>query len=342
MPVLLPLRQWNLQQNNHKSVFRMKITTNITNTSFDMERFTDGDDIRTFCGKYRLDGLELLPYGENTRGIIPADMIVGVHLSYYSFWVDFWRNEEAGVLAEFGDWKTAQKFLGRDRQSLVNKYRAQLDFAESLGAEYVVFHVADVSIAESVSYLFDHTDAQVIDASLELINAILNTGGYSFQFLVENLWWPGFTMTNPKMTRKMLDGIRYGNKGIMLDLGHLLHTSNALTTEEEGVAYINTVLDAHGDLCRYIRGVHLQQSLTGPYVRALVENPPKLGGDYFHKLGQVYEHIIAIDAHQPFTAKGLGGLIDRIAPDYLTYEFITRSRAEHEEFLALQNAAMTR
>lgn len=318
----------------------MKITTNITNTSFDTERFTDADDVRCFCEKHCLNGLELLPFGENTLGVIPADTIVGVHLSYYNCWVDFWNNNEDGVLAEFGTWETARTVLGTDRQALIDRYKAQLDFAESVGTEYVVFHVSDVSIAESVRYLFNHTDAQVIDAALELINAILDGGCYSFQFLVENLWWPGFTMTFPNMTRRLIEGIHYHRKGIMLDVGHLLHTNNALTTEKEGLAYIHTLLDAHGTLCDHIRGVHLHQSLSGAYVRQLIEKPPKLEGSYYDRIGQIYPHIYKIDTHRPYTAKDIKGLVDRISPDFLTYEFITRSRAEHEEFLIWQKAAL--
>jgi sugar phosphate isomerase/epimerase len=318
----------------------MKITTNKTNTDYDTERYTDGDDVRHYCRKHRLDGLELLPYGENTLGVVPADLVVGVHLSFYNCWVDFWTGNETGVLAEFGDWETVMSILGADRQALVRQYKAQLDFAESIGAEYVVFHVSDVSMSEAIHYVFNHTDAQVIDAALELINSILDDGKYSFRFLVGNLWWPGFTMTFPNMTHRLLDGIHYKNKGIMLDTGHLLHTNKALTTQEDALRYIHMLLDAHGDLCQHIKGIHLQQSLTGAYVCKLIENPPQLEGSYYDRMGQLYPHIHEMDAHRPFLAADVRNLIDRIQPDYLTYEFSTRSRAEHEDFISRQNAAL--
>jgi hypothetical protein len=223
---------------------------------------------------------------------------------------------------------------------MVNRYRAQLDFAQSLNAEYVVYHVSDVSIAESVSYMFRHKNREVIDAALELINMILDGGHYSFKFLVENLWWPGFTMTFPDMTRYLLNGIDYQNKGIMLDIGHLLHTNIALASEEDGLKYINTMLDAHIALCDRIKGVHLHQSLSGTYVRSLIGNPPRLEGSYSDRLGRIYEHIYAIDAHRPFLSKGIGQLIKRINPEYLTYEFMTQNRTEHETNIRKQNAAL--
>ena len=127
----------------------------------------------------------------------------------------------------------------------------------------------------------------------------------------------------------------------MLDIGHLMHTNTALQSQEEGIEYINSVLDAHGDLCSYIKGVHLHQSLSGAYVGGLIQNPTKLEGTYYERLCQAYYHILNIDTHRPFTGKGIRELIDRIDPDYLTYEFMSRGREEHEGFLSLQNAALS-
>jgi hypothetical protein len=230
---------------------------------------------------------------------------------------------------------------GGGRQAIIDRYRAQLEFAKSVGAEYVVFHVSDVSLQEAVSYRFLHSDEEVIKASLELINAVLGKRRYPFCFFVENLWWPGFNMTSPDMTRLLLDGIDYENKGIMLDTGHLLHTNTALKTEEEAVGYVHEVLDAHGDLLAYIKGVHLHQSLSGDYVRKLIQEPPKLEGAYYERLAAVYGHVFSIDTHKPFTGRGLRGLIERIKPAYLTREFLTDNRGEHERYLSLQNTALT-
>jgi hypothetical protein len=127
----------------------------------------------------------------------------------------------------------------------------------------------------------------------------------------------------------------------MLDTGHLMHTNNDLSTQEEAVKYIHAALDAHGELCRYIKGVHLQQSLTGEYVRRLIKSPaPLFEGTYYERMGQMYPYINGMDTHLPFTAKGVRGLVERISPDYLTYEFITRGREEQEEFISRQNAAL--
>ena len=160
--------------------------------------------------------------------------------------------------------------------------------------------------------------------------------------LLENLWEPGLTFTRPEMTARLLNGIRYPNKGIMLDTGHLLHTDLSLRTQKEGVEYIHRRLDEHGELCSCIRGIHLNQSLTGAYMRRVRANPPKLSQDYNEKMGQLFEYVFQADLHKPFVASGVQGLIERIAPDYLTFEFISNDLNQHRTMLRRQRAALKR
>ncbi len=318
----------------------MKIMANITNTETDMERFSDGEDIKEFCRAHGLSGLELLPVDGNTLSKIPEGAAIGLHLSYYNCWVDFWNGNEQGILAEFGTMEEAGRVFGSGRQAMIDRYRAQLDFAESIGAEYVVFHVSDVSIEETLSYKMRHGDEEVAEASLELINAILDSRPYSFYFLIENLWWPGFTMKSPGITKGLMDGIHFDRKGIMLDTGHLMHTNIYLNSQEEGIGYIRAVLDTHGALCDYIKGVHLHQSVSGSYVRELIGRPPKIRGTYYERLCEAYTHVLNIDTHRPFTGRGIRGLIEQIDPEFLTYEFMSCSREELEGYIRSQNKAL--
>lgn len=77
----------------------------------------------------------------------------------------------------------------------------------------MVFHVSDVSIEEGYTYHWLHTNQEVIDAAVEVINLILGTETWPFEFLVENQWWPGFTFTEPEETVRLLEGIRLQGKG---------------------------------------------------------------------------------------------------------------------------------
>ena len=50
-----------------------------------------------------------------------------------------------------------------------------------------------------------------------MINLILGTETWPFEFLVENQWWPGFTFTEPEETVRLLDGNPFAGKGIRVD-----------------------------------------------------------------------------------------------------------------------------
>ncbi len=314
---------------------------NLTNTQGDLERFAGEHDLRNFIAEHGLNGIEVLPFAGNDLGFIPTDLVPGLHLSYFPAWVDFWNGDEQAALKEFDDQTTmCQHYGGQDRSAIMHKFQSQLDLAHELGVKYVVFHVSDVSLTESVDYKFLHTDRQVIDASCALLNILTAHKPYRFEILLENLWWPGLTMTRPEMTERLLSGIDYAQVGIMLDAGHLLHTNTSIRTQEQGIEYIHRCLDEHEALAAYIRGVHLHQSTSGSYVENMLQNPPSLQGSYFERLGQAYEFILNIDTHRPFTGVGIEQLIERINPKYLVYEFITSSRAQHSAFLHAQAAAL--
>lgn len=315
-------------------------TTNLTNTVYDLERYRDADDVRAFLRAFSLDGLEVMPWGENALSFLPPDAVPGLHLGYFPCWVDFYRGREEAVLREFGTMQAAyDRFGGEAPEAIVDFFRRQLDFAEALHVKYVVFHVSDVSIRETVSYRFAHTDEEVIDASAEVLNRAMAGRTYSFELLLENLWWPGFTFTRPEMTRRLLDAVRYPRTGVMLDTGHLLHTELSLTGECDGAAYILLQMDAHGALASRVRGLHLNFGATGDAVRAMLNAHASQDGDYWTRLGNAYEWILKIDPHRPFETSSAAELIREIQPAYLTHEFITESRAQHEAFLKTQRAA---
>lgn len=313
---------------------------NLTTCDYDMARFEGADDLRAFTRELGMDGLEVLPVGENSLGAIPPELTVGVHLSYFNSWLDAYLGDDEAVRREYGSTAEAARQLGGEPAGLSARLRAQLDWCERIGAKYVVYHVSNVTLEETATYRFEHTDAQVVQAALEVMNGALSGRRYGFWFLIENLWWPGFTFTRPDVTRQLLDGIDHPRKGIMLDTGHLMHTRLDIDTPQQGIAHINACLDAHGGLCRYIKGVHLHSGASGQYVRQLLRDPPRPEGDHFTRLCALYEHILRIDPHQPLTCPGARELIERISPEFLTYEFITCDRAQHAEFIRAQNRAL--
>ena len=287
-------------------------------------------------------GVEAIWGGEDVPGDFPTGMAVGYHLTFYPDWLDFYLEDRDALLEKFGDRETVQKFYGGwGRERLMELYRQDLRRAKALGAAYVVFHVSDVSIEEGYSYRWRHSHQQVIDASVEIANALLADEDGTFAFLVENQWWPGFTMTEPRLTERLLSGIHYQNVGIMLDTGHLMNANPDLRTQEEGVAYIRRMLDAHGSLCAAIRGLHFHQSLSGAYVKTHTGAVPgDLPRDYFQRYAQNYRHILRIDQHAPWGTAAASELVEELAPRWLTHELAAGSRQERREKILAQRQAL--
>lgn len=319
----------------------MKRMINITDSSSDLERYRDGRDAYDFARSFGCDGLELLHCAGGEEGFFPPESIVGVHLRFFNEWLDLWRGDMAALEAEYDTLENAREvFGGLERSCILDVLTEDLKRAKKLGAEYVVFHVSDVRDSELFTYTFSHSDEEVIDTSAELINELLDGKDYSFYFLMENLWWPGLTMTRPDMTARLLNQVHYPKKGIMLDTGHLMHTNLGLRTEEEAIDYILEKVREHGELASYIRGIHLNQSLTGDYVRKLLEKKDEKPKTYLERREVCYGHVFQIDRHLPFSSARVRELVEAVRPEYLTYELITCSREEHEKKLRRQKDAL--
>jgi len=298
-------------------------------------------DMKKFVHDCGCDGIETIFDGTENLGAKQSDLVAGYHLIFYPDWLDFWNGDQSALDRKFGSpdiWKGF--YLGSGRSSLVNQLHADLLRAESLGVRYVVFHVSDVSIEEGYTYQWEHTDQEVIDAAAELINLLLDGQGYSFEFLMENLHWPGFTFTRPELTGRLISRVNYPKKGIMLDVGHLMCTDMEIKDQADACRYVHRMLDEHGELCRYIRGVHLHQSVTGGYVKQSLKKQPVLKQDYYERFAESYGHIRRIDTHQPFDCSEVRRLVERISPEYLVHEISAGSLEEKKELIKIQQNAL--
>ncbi len=289
-----------------------------------------------------LQGIEAIWGGGDAWETVPSALAAGYHLTFFPDWLDFYRGDTAALERKFGSLETARAFYGgRDGETLLEMYRQDLRRAAALGAGYVVFHVSDISIEEGYTYRWLHSHEEVIDASVEIINLLLDGRDWPFDFLVENQWWPGFTFTEPALTERLLDGIHFSRKGILLDTGHLMNANTALRTQAEGIAYLHEMLDRHGSLAKEIAGMHFHQSLSGAYVlRHTGALPDDLPQDYLARYGVSYQHILRIDQHRPWTDPAARSLIDRVEPRYLTHELSAATRPERLNRVRQQQRAL--
>ena len=321
---------------------------NFTVFSAMLDQFKDSRDLQDYYEQGGLNGLEVILVGETGQGKILPEMVNGVHLFYHIFWMDFWMRDFDRLDREFDSrdqW--VQFYGGKEQEAYLDCFRRELAFAEEIGAKYVVFHVAEVTLRESYIYRYKYTNRQVIDAAIEVINTLMSERDYSFDFLVENLWVSGLTMKEPVNTRRLIEGIEYEKKGIMLDVGHYMNTNTRLRTPEQGVDYIHRMLDKHEKagfpITDWIKGIHLQMSLGGSYTmqhkRDWRSGKNRLDFDtipFWDLHRMAYEHAGKMDQHLPFLAEGVGDLIQRIDPEYITFEFVQRSKEEYQQYIVEQ------
>ena len=318
----------------------MKLAFNLTTYSEDLDRYRDRDDLISALKSF--DGLELMHCGVDVRDIVPRDMILGVHLCFFPCWYDSFIGyaDSPGQKAACSECPHNRHGCNT-KESLVSAYRKDIDKAKAEGAEYVVFHVSDCSDEELFTLRYRHTSREIVKAAIDLINILFPEPDGDLALLLENLWHPGLTMTEPEVTQLLLSGIKYKNKGIMLDTGHLIHTDLSLRTQEEALAYVRRRIQDHGSgILQAIRGIHLHQSLTGEYMAETAARPPILSRDPDKRMEQVYTHAFRSDQHRPFTCPGIREFVDWIDPEYLTLEFISSSRAEHHAMLRTQMSAL--
>ena len=319
----------------------MKVQFNLTTSSCDLDRYRDRADLESMMEGF--DGVELMWMGEDTRKIVPPERVIGLHMACKPYWLDFWNGDLDACRDELGSDEMIRAVYGGDtRDALTAYYRAELARAMEYGAEYVVFHASDSGIEETLRRRYRHMDAEVVDGVCVLMNEVFDGVTDGPALLLENLWESGLTMTDPEITARLLDGIAYPNKGLMLDTGHIMHTNLALCTQKQALEYIHTMLDRHGPLCRSIRGIHLNQSLNSAYIRRLIRHPPEIPADYAARSALLFEYVFQVDQHKPFICRGVRSLVDRLKPEYLTYEFISSSREQHQRMLIRQRAALAR
>lgn len=321
----------------------MKTVMNITTCQEDTERYRDREDLREFYRGFGLDGLEVLEVGPDPQGLIGPEDTVGVHLKYYSGWMDLWKGDRERLLREYDSAENLRAvYGGEDRRALVEAYRRNLRFANTMQPEYLVFHVSECTMAESMRHQYHYTDEQVSDGAVELLNQVVGEIKGEPWLLLENLWYRGLTMERPEIVRRLLDGVHYPKVGVMLDVGHLMHTNRELASIDQAVDYIHRILDRYDDL-GFIRGVHLHQSLTGAFANGCIADWEPVKGTYQQRLWDVMGRIFQIDTHKPFQSSRVWELLERLPNlSYLCLEQISASRQEHAANLAEQMKYLAR
>ena len=137
----------------------MKKMINITDCSFDTDRYKDGQDAADFVRRFCCDGFELMHCIGGKLDFFPSEDIVGVHLRFFNEWIDLGKGDMAALGAEYDPLKQAEEVFGSlEREGKIKPMTEELGTARGEGDSYVVFNGSEGKLHVPFKYTFSHTD----------------------------------------------------------------------------------------------------------------------------------------------------------------------------------------
>lgn len=329
----------------------MKQLMNFSVYSSDTERFGHNwQAVAAYARQYKLDGLELLT-GFDPPPELPAGLVQGVHLPFWVTWLDVWRGRPGAVERYFPG--IPPEYLpyycgGATPAEIVAASRQAWQHAAQLRPNYAVFHVSHVEPEHSFTRCFPYSDADVISATADLLNAVAATfpgGEPPVRLFLENLWWPGLTFASSAAAEQLAGRLKFNNWAFVLDTGHLMNTNSALDDEDAAIDFVlETLARLSPAVGERIEGLHFNLSTSGAYQRAQIEQGLPAGfhsWDWDRQTEQSRLNAYQIDQHRPFTSPRCREIVAALRPQFLTHEFLSASQAEFDRKLGTQQAALS-
>lgn len=321
----------------------MKHIVNVVSENEWLKAYKDKNDMNKFVKDCLCDGVEVIRGGEDTTDIYDSENVIGVHLFFYPNWLDFWNNDIDSLIRHFGKREVWEGYYrAKNREEFLIPYQSDMDYAEKIGAEYVVFHVNDVSNEEIFTYQWEHSNVEVIKGVSEIVNELTQNKNYHFKLLFENLFTPGMMLLDPKETELMLNLTDYENKGLLMDTGHLMCAPQNITNEEQGIDFVLSTVKNHGELAKFIKAIHLHKSTSGDVISELKKKTIIPKEDFYDRFSQSYSIILDIDQHRPFESPRAREILELVEPEYVIHEVSAKNREEKLEKVLIQMKALGR
>lgn len=290
-----------------------------------------GQSLGEYVASMKLDGIEQLIY-DNNMILKYKELTIGVHLEYWSYWIDFWWNNQQRLDYIFeSNEEKKHYYKAQNIYEWIEYIKKNITLALNLKPQYLVWHVSEANVQEIFTYNFYYNDRQVLLATSEVFNEVAKIIPDNVLILFENLWWPGLRLNSMENVVYFFEKLKHNNVGIMLDTGHLMNTNINLTSELEASIFIKDIVNNLGGFASLIKGVHLNCSLSGQYQKKFIEQQFKFCEFDKHRL---WEHIIKIDKHEIFQTKVPSFLIDYIQPQYVVHELA------YDNLILLRNKIM--
>lgn len=290
-----------------------------------------GQSLGEYVASMKLDGIEQLIY-DNNMILKYKESTIGVHLEYWSYWIDFWWNNQQRLDYIFeSNEEKKHYYKAQNIYEWIEYIKKNITLALNLKPQYLVWHVSEANVQEIFTYNFYYNDRQVLSATSEVFNEVAKIIPDNVLILFENLWWPGLRLNSMENVVYFFEKLKHNNVGIMLDTGHLMNTNINLTSELEASIFIKDIVNNLGSFASLIKGVHLNCSLSGQYQKKFIEQQFKFCEFDKHRL---WEHITKIDKHEIFQTKAPSFLIDYIQPQYVVHELA------YDNLILLRNKIM--
>ncbi len=292
-----------------------------------------------FIKSNQLDGIELLLHGNENISEIPKDLVKGLHLSYFPTWLEFYNDGDYSE--DFPDESSLKRaFGGTDKYAIHDRFIRDFRVAKDLGVHYMVYHVGHVTIREAYSFDFSYNNKDVLQSALEIVNDVFVGDGP--ELLFENLWWPGLTLLDKEELDWFMSQVNYQNKGIMLDLSHLLITNPRLKDLDEGIDYLISTIKNLGDSKKWIKGIHINGTDVYDYLKKDHTDSYEtyINADDNERFMEIYRHISAMDQHKPLKHSRLPELIALIKPKYEMIEVVGQDKNMWESYVVEQLKVM--
>ena len=290
-----------------------------------------GQSLGEYVASMKLDGIEQLIY-DNNMILKYKESTIGVHLEYWSYWIDFWWNNQQRLDYIFeSNEEKKHYYKAQNIYEWIEYIKKNITLALNLKPQYLVWLVSEANVQEIFTYNFYYNDRQVLLATSEVFNEVAKIIPDNVLILFENLWWPGLRLNSMENVVYFFEKLKHNNVGIMLDTGHLMNTNINLTSELEASIFIKDIVNNLGSFASLIKGVHLNCSLSGQYQKKFIEQQFKFCEFDKHRL---WEHITKIDKHEIFQTKAPSFLIDYIQPQYVVHELA------YDNLILLRNKIM--
>lgn len=309
---------------------------NFSNTDYHLSWYNTWDKLTCFLEQEGLDGIELLLHGNDDISEIPSDIVKGLHLSYYPNWIPFYKQD--GFEVDYPNDKALQYgFGGNSPDVIVERFKKEYQIAKKLKVKYMVFHVAHVSYEGAFTRQHEYDSKAVLEETIELVNKVFDDQS-DICLLFENLWWPGLNLQSKEELDALMSGVHYKNKGVMLDLSHLLLTNPKVKDLNMGVDYILKTLDNLEEHINWIKGIHINSTNAYEYYKEdhKLYYEEYLKGDEHKQFELIYKHISSLDQHVPFDHHGLKTIIDKVKPLYQMIEVVGHNRSTWENHIKTQ------